>query len=165
MTAQYLELIDAIMTLPGSLLEKEVQRRITAINAVTMYCGIEEGTCYHSRRHGYPIEGMTIKPKVEKPIKSDSETALSHAILSVQTDQRPQICFLCVGNKALPISEQVKEYATIGLLSRHFRRHVKRLEIGKQIDCQICNIKGMHQMLLQNHIETCHGTVTQVKAE
>ncbi len=37
MTPEYLLLIDAVLTLPETSLEKEDQRRITAINAVTAY--------------------------------------------------------------------------------------------------------------------------------
>jgi hypothetical protein len=45
--------------------------------------------------------------------------------------------------------ERVKEYATAGSLSRHFRdRHVKLLSMGQQIDCNICDVKGMHRMRL-----------------
>jgi len=37
-------LMDAILTLPETSLEKEYQRRINAINAVIAYCGVEENT-------------------------------------------------------------------------------------------------------------------------
>jgi hypothetical protein len=37
MTAEQLLLIDAIMTLPETSLDKEMQRRMTVINAVTAY--------------------------------------------------------------------------------------------------------------------------------
>jgi Protein of unknown function (DUF3435) len=43
MTPEQLLLIDAILTLPKTLLEKELQRRIVAIHAVTAYCSVEEG--------------------------------------------------------------------------------------------------------------------------
>jgi hypothetical protein len=36
----------------------------------------------------------------------------------------------------MPMRERVKRYATVGSLSRHFRRHVSQ-EMGKQIDCRI----------------------------
>jgi len=42
MSPEQLGLIDAILTLPGKSPEQELQRRITAINAVTLYCGVEE---------------------------------------------------------------------------------------------------------------------------
>jgi Protein of unknown function (DUF3435) len=43
MTPEHLNLIDAILTLPETTFEKEYQQRIAAINAVTAYCGVEEG--------------------------------------------------------------------------------------------------------------------------
>jgi hypothetical protein len=165
MTPEHLLLIDAIMTLPETSLDKEMQRRITAINAVTRYCGVEEGTSYRSTRCGRPVGGLAKNPKAENPTTPGPDTVLERAKLSVRTEKRPQICFLCVGNLALPMSDRVKKYATVGSLSRHFRRHVTKLRTGKQIDCQICNVRGMHRMHLQNHAEVCHGTVMRVDAK
>jgi hypothetical protein len=161
MTPEHLALIDAIMTLPETSLDKEMQRRIAAINAVIVYCGIEVQISYRGRRPGRPSISMTIK--TENSIQSESDSALRQAILSVRTDKRPQICFLCVGNPALSMRERVKQYATAGSLSRHFRRHITKLPTGKQIDYQICNIRGMHQVLLQNHAERFHGTIIRVR--
>ena len=42
-TPEHLLLIDAILTLPETSLENENRRRIAAINAITAYCGVEEG--------------------------------------------------------------------------------------------------------------------------
>ncbi|CDM31439.1 unnamed protein product [Penicillium roqueforti FM164] len=44
MTLQYMTLIDSILTIPGKIVEKETERRITVINAVIAICDIEEGT-------------------------------------------------------------------------------------------------------------------------
>jgi hypothetical protein len=41
-TPEQLHLIDVILTLLETTFEKECQRRIAAINAVTTYCGVEE---------------------------------------------------------------------------------------------------------------------------
>lgn len=46
MTPEQLLLIDAILTLPETLPERELQQRIAAIHAVTAYCGVEEGRSY-----------------------------------------------------------------------------------------------------------------------
>jgi hypothetical protein len=43
MTLEQLRLINAILTLPKITFEKECQRRIVVINAITVYCGVEEG--------------------------------------------------------------------------------------------------------------------------
>ncbi|CZR66010.1 uncharacterized protein PAC_15910 [Phialocephala subalpina] len=51
MSPEQLGLIDAILTLPGKSPEQELQRRITAINAVTLYCGVEEGAPSRHVRH------------------------------------------------------------------------------------------------------------------
>jgi hypothetical protein len=84
--------------------------------------------------------------------------------VAIRTEKRPLICFLCVDNAALPMRDRVKKYAMVGSLSRHCRRHVTKLKMGKQIDCKICNVRGMHRMHLQNHAERFHSTVTRVGA-
>ncbi|KAF7169343.1 hypothetical protein CNMCM6106_004230 [Aspergillus hiratsukae] len=44
MTPQHMILIDTILTMPGSTVEKEYRRRISAINAVIAFCDVEEGS-------------------------------------------------------------------------------------------------------------------------
>jgi anti-sigma-K factor RskA len=107
-------------TLPETSLDKEMQRRIMAINAVTAYCGVEEGTSYRSRRGGRPVGAVVTSHEAKMSAQAEPDTVLQQAKLSVRTDQRPLICFLCVGNPSLPWRDQVKRYATVGSLSRHF---------------------------------------------
>lgn len=130
MTPEHLLLIDAILTLPETSLERECQRRIAAIHAVTAYCGVEEGQPCSRRRHGRPRKGQT-SPVVRAAdqARSTANIALSQAISSIKTDKRPTICFLCLGNPALPIRERVVSFANPGSLSRHFlRKHVRKLQ-------------------------------------
>lgn len=156
MMPEHLCLVDAIMTLPETSWEKEIERRIRAINAVTAYCGVEEDRTYGTR--------SSERAASSEPDETRPEAALDQALRAVQTEKRPLICFLCVGNLALSTKERKKKYATPGSLSRHFRRHVTKLGEGKQADCQVCNVKGMSRMRLQNHAERFHGTVTRVGA-
>jgi len=166
MTPEQLHLIDAILTLPETTFEKECQRRIAAINAVTAYCGVEEGTPYRRGPRGRPAKGDP--PTVAKAAKlapSESDIALNQAILSIKTDKRPTKCFLCLGNPALTLRERVASYATPGSLSRHFlRKHVRKLEEWEQIDCRICDVRLKHRQHLQNHAERFHGTVSRRNA-
>jgi hypothetical protein len=85
-----------------------------AINAITVYCGVEEGrSC--SRQTGLSEEvTSSVSTKTEDPVQSDSGNALRRVIVSVQTDNRPLICFLCVGNPDLPMCDRVKKYACDG---------------------------------------------------
>ncbi|OXV11192.1 hypothetical protein Egran_01047 [Elaphomyces granulatus] len=66
------------------------------------------------------------------------EVALREAVKSVHPDsreQRPKICFLCVGDPNLPLDERVKEYKTPGSLSRLFWFiHVSRRWLDSQIE-------------------------------
>jgi hypothetical protein len=78
MTPEQLLLIDAILTLPETTMEKECQRRIAAINTVTAYCGVEEGTPYRRGPRGRPAKGDP--PTVAKAAKlapSESDIALN----------------------------------------------------------------------------------------
>ena len=38
-------LIEIVMTLPATTLEDEIRRRNAAINSITAYCKVEEGSC------------------------------------------------------------------------------------------------------------------------
>jgi hypothetical protein len=108
MTPEHLLLIDAILTLPETSLEKEYQRRIAAINAVTAYCGVEEGTSCRRGRPGRPVGGKVSRVvEAEEPALSWSDIALSQAISSIRTEKRPTIYFLCLGNSNLPIRKRV----------------------------------------------------------
>jgi len=124
-TAQFL-LIDAILTLLEMTPEKELQRRILAILAVTSYCGVKEGKSSRHVRRGRPASLTVVKAAEQARYKSDVE--MSRAITSIRTDKRPTIYFLCVGNSALTLRERVVSYTTLGSLSRNFlNKHVKKL--------------------------------------
>lgn len=43
MTPQHITLIDSVLTMPGTTVEKEYERRIAAINVVITVCDTEEG--------------------------------------------------------------------------------------------------------------------------
>ncbi|PVH67494.1 hypothetical protein DL98DRAFT_600433 [Cadophora sp. DSE1049] len=85
MSPEQLGLIDAILTLPGESLEQELQRRMTAINAVTLYCGVEEGAPSRHVQRGPP--GTVVGPTVQA---AEPDIALRQAISSIKTDKRPK---------------------------------------------------------------------------
>ena len=86
--------------------------------------------------------------KAEEPAQPWPDMALSQA-LSIRTDKRPTICFLCLGNPSLPISKRIFLFSNPGCLSKHFREvHVKKLKTGQKIDCHICSVKLVHRMHL-----------------
>jgi hypothetical protein len=164
MSPEQLLLIDAILTLPETTFEKECQRRIAAINAVTVYCGVEEGQpcCRGPRGRRVKVPPAIEAAELAQPAP---DTPLSKAISSIKKDKRPTICFLCLGNPALPIRERVVLYATPGSLTRHFnRKHVSKLEEWEQSICWMCDVKLEHRQHLQNHAERFHGTVSRRSA-
>jgi len=128
MTPEQLLLIDSILTLPETTFEREYQRRIAAINAVTAYCGVEEGQPSCRGPQGRRAN-ILLAIQVADLVRLAPDTPLSRAVSSVKKNKRPTICFLYLGNPALPIRERVVSYATPGSLSRHFyRKHVSKLE-------------------------------------
>jgi hypothetical protein len=119
--AEHLLLIDAIITLPKTLIERELQRRTTAINAITVYYGVKEGRSYSNRRPAYPARGdASVIVNAKGQILPRPAIALYQVIAFVRTDKRPKIYFLCIRNPWLVIDKRVKEYTTIGSLSMHF---------------------------------------------
>ncbi|KAH7379041.1 hypothetical protein BKA64DRAFT_698284 [Cadophora sp. MPI-SDFR-AT-0126] len=161
MSPEQLGLIDAILTLPGKSPEQELQRRITAINAVTLYCSVEEGAPSRHVRRSPP--GTLVSPPVQA---AEPDIALRKAISSIRTDKRPKVCFVCIGTPHLTIGERVAEYANPGSLSRHFQRyHVSKLQVGQFINCMDCGVRLKTRKELLIHAERFHGTVSRVPAE
>ena len=60
------------------------------------------------------------------------EQALSAAMLSVFTEKRPTICFICLGRQNLPFNKRIYAFASPGDLTKHFKRkHLSNSEKGK----------------------------------
>lgn len=158
MSPEQLELIDAILTLPGRSWEAEQQRRINAINKVTMYCGVEEGSlCFRS-----PAQpGLTISASIsiERPLTQSPELPVQKAIRIVMKEKRPTICFLCLQNPKLPESQRIYSFKRPGELTRHFER--KHLSKFQRLICEHCHIAIDTLADLLNHAESSHGTVTR----
>lgn len=161
LTPEHLLLIDAILTLPETSFENESRRRIVAVNAITMYCGVEEGPAPRQIQLRCPVKDDS--PPV---VKVEEPEALSQAVRSIKGERRPTICFVCLGNPALSLCERVAEYATSGSLSRHFlTKHVSKLQGGEYVDCQICSVRLENRLQLLIHAEKSHGTVSRGPAE
>ncbi|OCK87101.1 uncharacterized protein K441DRAFT_501355, partial [Cenococcum geophilum 1.58] len=53
---------------------------------------------------------------------------LEAAKVSIYSERRPKIYFLCLGNKKLPIKEHIFLFYTLGNLSKYFKRkHLERI--------------------------------------
>lgn len=174
MTLQHMTLIDSILTMPGTTIEKEYERRIATINAVIAVCDAEEGA---PSRPGAPrkrsvdaIDTLPASslPKRQKSTPSDEngDDRFSQAIASVcvkYREERPTICFICLGNAGLPESERLRMYKNPGSLSRHFVDiHIKPFPNDMHCECNICGEKLMSKSGLLNHAESVHGTVSRL---
>lgn len=170
MPQQQMLMVDTILSLPGTTLEAEYERRIQAINSVTAFCGMEEGrpACRttQSCRRSLPDddESGPVSKWHQSSAEDKTEIALRQAMESVRIDspkQRPQVCFLCSGNPALPLKDRLLKHSTPGSLTRHFlRKHVNPSWPAKGVTGTVCNGKPLQQKSeLLNHAEVCHGTV------
>ncbi|KAG5293363.1 hypothetical protein I7I50_03747 [Histoplasma capsulatum G186AR] len=172
MTPQHLILIDTVLTIPATTVEAEYRRRIAAINAVTAFCDVEEGApsqrtiCLPKKRAAPDVASSTHSKKQKHSLEDETAVVLREAIASVQVDspdQRPEICFLCVGNPNLQLAKRTKKYHDPGSLTRHFRRkHVDRLGSGfRGSQCNVCGVILENKMHLMNHAESKHGAVSR----
>jgi hypothetical protein len=171
MTPQHMTLIDTLLTMPGSTVEKEYQRRIAAINAIIAFCDVEEGSptkrpkITQKRRATDDLPSTPPAKKQECTTPGEEMTTLSHAIASVcikAPNERPTICFLCLGNPRLPERERVKSFGTPGSLGRHFvDKHVIKYPKDMRVKCSICKEELENKSALMNHAERVHGTVSR----
>ncbi|KAL4958922.1 DUF3435 domain-containing protein [Aspergillus stella-maris] len=171
MTPQHMILIDTILTIPGSTVEKEYQRRIAAIHAVIAFCDVEEGPPMRQPKVTQKRPAMEASPSAppakrqERPSLDGKVDTLSQAIETIcikNRDDRPTICFLCLGNPCMPESKRTKNYGTPGSLSRHFVDiHVKPYPKDIRVKCSVCEEQLESKSALMNHAERVHGTVSR----
>ena len=176
MTREFMNVIDTMLTMPGDTIEAEYQRRINAINAVSAFCGVEEGRpvprlTKSSRR--LELDDNLSCPPTKRPRRSSGDThddILHQAMETVRVKSRanrPSICFLCVGNHTLSLKDRVAKYATSGSLTRHFlRKHVNPPWPLEGVTCNVCeNVCLSQKSILLNHAENAHGTVVRGRAQ
>ncbi|KAJ5447699.1 hypothetical protein N7445_002520 [Penicillium cf. griseofulvum] len=153
-TPQYITLIDSVLTLPGTTVEKEYKRRIATINAVIAVCDTEEGAPSRPRAPQKRTADTTdILPTAPFPKSGDT---FSKAIASVCVKcpgDRPTICFICLSNNRLLERERLKIYKNPGSLSRHFvNKYIKLFPNDIHCECNIYGEKLMSKSGLLNHL-------------
>ena len=174
-TPEFMLVIDTMLTMPGTTVEAEYKRRINAINAVTAFCNVEEGRSIprpkKSGRRSAP-DDLPSSPAKRSRISTEDETnvILLKAIESVRIkspNDRPRICFLCVGNPKLSLKDRIMEHTTPGSLTRHFlRKHVNPPWPTEGVACKVCEDGSLQQKsMLLNHAEYAHGTVVRGRTQ
>lgn len=129
------ELVNSVLSKPGTTIEEEMSRRNRAIRAVTLYCGVEEGgmNCTQKERRS-----RNTVPPVKSQLDHEKE-ALEAAKVSVYKEARPKVCFVCLGNEALPTTSRTHSFGTPGDLSKHFKRkHLQHIKDRGSLSCQLC---------------------------
>ncbi|RJE22917.1 hypothetical protein PHISCL_04765 [Aspergillus sclerotialis] len=172
MPPQQLIVIDAILTMPGTTLEAEYQRRINAINAITAFCPVKEG-----RPTPRPVQScrrpVSDDDKSHPPAKRQRRLLEDDTVLSLRQametlrikskNKRPTVYFLCLGNPNLPLNERIAKHTTPDSLTRHFlRKHVNRPWPAGGVECNVCGMELFERKAdLLNHAKRCHGTVVR----
>ena len=155
-TPEHIQLIEALLTLPGSTLEEEYRRRSTAISAIAAYCKVEEGVTRRVQR-----VASVAKPTQSASTANPLDAALEAAKVSVYKEKRPTICFMCLGNEKSPIEKRIYSFHTSGDLSKHFKqRHLAKIKGGEGVGCDLCYVRLDNKMHLQRHAYDVHGTVS-----
>jgi hypothetical protein len=171
MPLEYLTVIDTILTKLGATIEAEYQRRINVINALTAFCCVEEGRptpqpIQSLRRPAANNDPSPLPVKRQRLTEDSFEAVLRQARESVQIkfkEERPTICFLCIGNLNLSPEDRVKKHATPGSLTRHFlQKHMNPPWPVERVECNICGREPLqHKANLINHAQDAHGTVVR----
>jgi hypothetical protein len=156
-TPEHKQLIECIMSLPGANLTEENSRRSAAIDAVAAYCHVEEG---RTRRSGHGANPQASQ-KAEIRNSFDPEKELEAAKVAVNGEKRPKVCFICLGNKRLPVKRRISTFHTPGALSRHFRiTHLSKVGREQEVACLLCELRLYGREHLQRHAFEKHGTVS-----
>ena len=157
---EHQNLISALMSLPGSTLEEEDDRRTTAIVAVMEYCAVEEAEPVRPcLPHGRVGSGVTARPtsRPDDVLQQRFETAR----LAVYSERRPVHCFVCLANEALPLDKRTAPFSSPGDLSKHFkRRHIAHIGEADKVSCDLCQVSLFGVMHVQSHALRIHGTVS-----
>lgn len=154
-TPQHLKLIESIMSLPGSSLPEEIQRRSGAISAVAAYCHFEEGGMSRNHRVG-PCANYGPRETVDT-----DELTLKEAKEVFKKEKRPTICFICLGNEELTVRKRTYRFSSPGDLSKHFKRHLAGFNDSTGEECNLCQVHLKDTMHMQRHAYDEHGTVSE----
>jgi hypothetical protein len=155
-------LIEMLMLAPpGTTYKEEVRRRNNATNAVTAYCGFQEGETDKRQKRPTGLGKPEVISAIDQPVADRAKQALETAMLAVFKENRPTICFLCLGNEKLLLSKRVFSFSSPTDLGKHFRRkHLSQIKDGEKIGCKVCKMSLEHKMHLQRHAVEIHGTVS-----
>jgi hypothetical protein len=151
------ELADSVLSQPGTTIEEELSRRNRAILAVTLYCSLEEGGMKATRTKQ---SSTNSSPAAKKRSEYRSEV-LEAAKVSVYKEERPKVCFICLGNEQLPTDVRTHPFHTSGDLSKHVKRkHLQHIKEGDLLNCELCQVPLESKAHFQRHALDIHGTVS-----
>ncbi|USP82191.1 hypothetical protein yc1106_09465 [Curvularia clavata] len=147
-------LILAATSPPESSVAAEMTRKVEAINAVKDYCSFEEGEMPR-RRAEDPCANY-------KPQETDDtrKKAIEEAKDVFFKENRPKICFICLGNEGLVLEKRLYCFASPGDLSKHFKRHLMQFNESKGEECRLCKVHLSNSLHMRRHAFEQHGTVS-----
>ncbi|KAI3532108.1 C2H2 finger domain-containing protein [Colletotrichum abscissum] len=148
-------------------LEGQYRRRDEAINAVSAYCLVQEGSTVPLSRPQSAPKAAVCNPTSDPPEGGRLDLAM-RSVFITHAKERPKRCFVCIGQALdLPsddrgqLDELTHEFYTSNDLTKHFRRkHLSKVADGDRSECKVCKMTLDHKMHLQNHALKIHGTVS-----
>jgi hypothetical protein len=108
-----------VITMLGTTVEEEFHQRNTAINTVAAYCYFQKGEVI-----AMPCERLLTQVKGACPqlvAVNAEKQVLSTAMLLVFTEERPTICFVCLGEASMPFKKHVYSFVSLGDLTKYFK--------------------------------------------
>jgi hypothetical protein len=156
-------LVESFTTPVDTTLKGQYQRRDRAIDAIAAYCLVEEGCAVNPTQSSASTRRPAGTP--HRPAERPLHIA-TRAIFIKNKEERPKICFICVGKAlSLPsddpqIDNLLHEFYTSGDLTKHFKRkHLANIKEGDRLECKVCQMRLQHKMDVQSHAHRIHGTV------
>ncbi|CAG8944722.1 unnamed protein product [Penicillium salamii] len=170
-TLQHITLINTILTMLDTMIEKEYECRIAAINTVITVCNTEEGaplrSCVTQKCSADTVDMLLTAPlpkRQNSTPSNKSDDIFSKVIASVyikSPKKRPTIYFICLNTPKLPQNKHLIIYKNSRSLSRHFiNKHIKPFSNDIHYKCSIYREKLESKSMLLNHTERVHRTVS-----
>jgi hypothetical protein len=138
-------LAEAVITLPGTTIEKEFRRRNRGIDTVAAYCHFQKrgaAALLYKRSSIQRASPMPSKEANPQLAAAEAEKqVLNNAILLVFTEKRTTTCFLCLGEQSLPFEKYTYKFASPGDLTKHFKwKHLAHIKEGDRLKYKVCQI-------------------------
>lgn len=161
--------IDAVFTIPDTIVEQKYKYRISAINTVIVFYNIQKKYFIKqsntNKKYRTTDALLSISAKKQKsPQIENIKIAFCQAIVSIcikSTDKKSTIYFLYIANTKLSAIERLRIYSTSRSFTRYFiDKYIKYFPKNIYIRYNICNKNLLYKSVLINHAEQIYKIVS-----